>query len=290
MKTTLALPLPLLLFFLLCFSSPSTQAQDDGMWEIDRHKIRVKENQRKDSIALENKDFSYPVDLYLKTQFPVQHALGLRFTHESGIELLGSFGIFSRSYTLIALEFLEDENSTENERQEFFKDRLRSGTVIEFGAGYFHFPSGFSGSLTFQFQRFSISATSEELINNLDFGDELVDDSELQDALEDSETLEDFYYNETVYPTIRPIQLVLNIEKKFRFRKVPRISLSVAFSFSMNIATRTSIEANSTLGTIIMDNYVNPTLKQSSTESFGTFNLPSLTLQLNIGLGKLIRK
>ena len=265
-------------------------AQNNEMWEIDKHKIRTKEKRHQDTLAIISKEFTYPLHLYIKTQFPVQHALGLEFTHEKGIDIRASFGIFSRSYTLLALEFLEDENATENERQQFFKDRLNSGTVIELNAGYFHLPTGLSGNISFQFQRFSISTTSYELLENLDYGDDIVDQSELDEALEDSETLEDFYYNETVYPTIRPIQLVINLEKRFRFSKAPRISLAMALSYSFNLTTRTSIEAKSSLGSYIMDNYVNPTLDQSTTQSFGSFNLPSITFQLNIGIGKLFHK
>ncbi|MDO5977796.1 hypothetical protein [Flavivirga spongiicola] len=192
-----------------------------------------------------------------------------------------SWGIYSKEYLALLLNFAPNDKPDEKARRDFIKKRLNSGSVIEIGLGYQHLKTDFFGLISIQFQRFSISGTANELITNLDLEGQFSDLLLLENLIKNSILLRPFYNEKILHPIIDLTQLQFALGKTFRFESLPRISISALFSYNFNIANSVNIESNSFIGQTIIDLFVNPTLEKSSDLNFGSLNYPSLTLQLN---------
>ncbi len=277
-----------LLVLSCCLMIFSAQAQERE-WEIAKHKRRVEEQKRLDTLAIMQNKYVPSVLLKLKTQFPVQHALDIEFVTEAKISVRASIGQFSRFYTLVALENLARQDENQDVSQDFFKDRLRNGLVIELGSNYFFLKRGYYAGLNLQFQRFSLSGTLEELVENFDPNDTQGFGNDIQEQLEGNENLRNFYEQSTVYPTFSPVQMGFSLGKRFHFKKHPNLGLHFELGYSFNILPRVKVETGNPITQNIMDGSVNPLIQNSAAESFSSFHYPTISFGISAGLGKIIR-
>lgn len=254
-------------------------------WDLDKQRAEAKEQQRLDSVAIAHKKFLYSSSLYTKVEFPTQLALGYQYIARQGFAFHGSLGLYPSAFTRLLLDFAPEGQIEENALQDFFSERLENGSVTELGVGYYALKPGVFLLASLQFQKFSIATTTSELLENLsaDF-----DPTDLEAQIAENAVLETFFYEETVYPTFRPIMLKLSVGKIFRFSSMPRISLSTQLSYGLNLNTSIRVEANSFIGNTVMNNFVNPVLADSD-QVFELRGIPSLSLSLNYHFGKLIR-
>ena len=231
------------------------------------------------------------VYLDLKAQFPVQNAVGLNLISPGRFSGYLGAGMLSRSYTVIALDLIQTKNENEEIRKQFIKDKLENGFVFELG-GYYHFRKlkGFYAGLFLQFQRFTMSVTPKEMMENYDFGDTQGLSDDLQEILDNNEAAQSFYENTVLVPTVRPIQIGLLVGKSFQFRKIPRLAFCPELSYQMNLTTKSSIESDSFVGRIIVSQIISPILSSGSSANFKGFNVPGVTLKISYRLGKPVDK
>ncbi len=236
-----------------------------------------------------NSQYVPAVALRVKAQFPIQNAIDLRFNTKAHISGYIGIGQFSRAYVITALDFLPDDNPSQIARKQLLKDKLKNGFVLELGTAY-HFVrlKDLYVGLSLQFQRFSLTATPQELVEEYDIGDNLDLLDDVLEFVETNELAQAFYETVVVKPIIRPIQLGLTIGKTFHFSKVPRLSLNLELSYSRNVTTRTELTSDSFIGRIIIGSFVNPILDEGTEDSFDEFNLPTLSLGVNYQLGKKV--
>ncbi len=277
-----------LFLFCSCLMMLNVQAQERE-WEIAKHERRIKEQKRLDTLAIIQHKYVPSVMLKLKTQFPIQHAVGIEIVTDAKISMHASIGQFSRFYTVVALETLAQNDENQEIRQEFFKERLRNGLVIELGSNYFFLKRGYYAGLNFQFQRFSLSGTLEELVENFDFNDTQGFGNDIQELVGQNQNLQNFYEQTTVYPTFSPLQMGFTLGKRFRFKKHPGLGLHFELGYSFNVLPRVKVETDNFITQTLMDRFVNPLIQNSATESFSTFNYPTISFGISAGLGKIIR-
>lgn len=274
---------PILLF------SNSLQGQGSSrVWEIDRLEQVQAAQKQEDSVRLLTRRFLPKTMLGIKTQFPIQHALNLEM-RIGNTPLSTQFGIgqFSRFYTLIALNMIDAKTEGAQVRKDFIKVRLRNGSVIELGLMAHHIQKRFYGGLSLQFQRSSMAATPEELVEQFDFADDSDLRSNIDSLVAKHQIVADFYTSTVVYPTICPLQMGFVLGKLWRFKN-PRLALHAELGYSFNLATPLKIEGKSGfLVNLLLDSYVNPLVKGQNAKSFSSFRYPSLALRLSYGLGKL---
>ncbi len=229
----------------------------------------------------------WKVYMDLKIQFPIQDAIGLQLVSPRGFSGYIGFGMLSRAYTVAALDLVRAKNENEEVRKQFIKDKLENGFIFELG-GYYHFRrwNGFYTGLFLQFQRFTMSVTPQEMVESYDFGDTQGLSDNLQEILDNNDAARSFYENTVLVPTVRPIQAGLLVGKTFQFAKVPRLSVSTELSYQTNITTKSSIESESIVGQIIVNQIVSPILSSGSSANFKGFNVPALTFKISYTLGK----
>lgn len=234
---------------------------------------------------------SWKVHLDLKVQFPIQDAIGLGFISPGRLSGYMGFGMLSRAYTVTALDLIPAKNDNEKVRQQFIKDKLENGFVFELG-GYYHFQrlKGFYTGFFLQFQRFTMSVTPQEMVENYDFGDTQGLSDNLQEILDNNEAAQSFYENTILVPTVRPIQVGLAVGKSFQLRKIPRLTICPELSYQMNLTTKSSIESDSFVGQIIVNQIISPILSSGSSANFKGFNVPGLTLKISYELGKTVHR
>lgn len=262
-----------------------------GKWELDLHQKNLKDREERDSLAIQSGNYVPGFTLNLKSQFPIQQALGIEVMTPFFLSFYAGYGQFSRFYTVIALDVLPETDPSQSSRKQLIKDKLNNGSVFELGT-YFHFVnrSGLYGGINIQFQKFDMTTTAQEMVEKYDFGNSSDFADEIQDIIENNNLVKDFYENTEISPTIKPIQLGLLVGKRFRFKKAPQLGLHLELAYHFNINTKTTLTSPSFIGQIIVDSFVNPILESNSDISFDAFNLPSLTARLSYNLGKILYK
>ncbi|MEL6654499.1 MAG: hypothetical protein AAFQ87_27240 [Bacteroidota bacterium] len=254
-------------------------------WDLDQERASAKEQQSQDSLAIAQRKYLYQSNLYFKTEFPIQLALGYQFTGKKGISFHASTGLYPAAFTRVLLNQAPAETQAEADFQAFISDRLQNGSVNEIGFGYTSLQSGLYALISLQFQRFSIETTTNELIENLDTE---LDAATLEEQFEALPALENFFYEESIYPTFRPTNLVLSVGKTFRFAAIPRFSLSTHLSYGINLSSSLQVEANSFIGNTVANSFINPGLA-SSNQNIAFRGLPSLSLRVNYHFGGMVR-
>jgi len=255
------------------------------------HQMRESEKKIPKSDTIQNRAYLPGATINLKSQFPIQQAIGLEFHTPIFLSTYIGIGQLSRAYLVAATNFLPDDDPAQATRKRFIQDKLQNGFVLELGTHY-HFwrRQHLYVGLNLQFQRFKLPATPMELVEEYDFGDTQGFLEDIQDQLEDSPFLQDFYENALLEPTIAPIQLGITVGKKFYFKKAPRLFWDIEFSYQLNISNRVRIKSESFVGQIIVDNFIVPILDEGSNDSFQGFNLPTLSVRLGHQLGKKVYK
>ncbi len=273
----------LLPFVFLSFTS---LAQETRVWEIEKHDKYMAEKRRQDSLNVLSRRYVPAFAASFKSQFPIQHGIGLEFNTPSMLSLYVGFGLLSRLYVTTATDFLPAEDENEAVRKQFIKDKMQNGFVFELGTHYhlMKWKDVYFG-LNLQFQRYTLPATPQELVEQYDFGDTQGLGNDIQDQLDDNDFLQDFYENTEIIPTLRIVQVGFTVGKRFHFKRVPKLGLLAEFSYQVNLASSMKLNSKSSIGQIILDRFVSPILDEGTSESFGSFNLPTLTLRLNYQLG-----
>ena len=272
--------------------SGTLPAQDRRIWEIEKHEKAERERQLLDSMAVRTQAYLPAATINFKSQFPIQHSIGLEFNTPIFLSTYIGFGQLSRSYLVIATDFLPDDDPAQATRKQFIKDKLKNGFVFELGTNY-HFSSRrhFYAGLNLQFQRFTLPATPQELVEEYDFGDSQGFTDDIQSQLEGNDFLQNFYENTVIEPVILPIQLGITLGKKFYFKKATRLFLDVEFSYQLNLSNNVNIKSESFIGQILVDSFISPILDEGSNDSFKGFNLPSVSVRIGYQLGeKIFRK
>ncbi len=257
-----------------------------------QHHMLKSEKKRLDSIAVHNRAYLPGATINFKSQFPIQHAIGLEFNTPIFLSTYIGMGQLSRAYLVTATNFLPDDDPAQATRKQFIKDKLKNGFVLELGTHYyFSKQRNFYAGLNLQFQRFKLPATPMELVEEYDFGDTQGYLDDIQSQVESNIILQDFYENAILEPIISPIQLGITLGKKFYFKKASRLFLDVEFSYQLNISNNVKIKSDSFIGQILVNNFITPILDEGSNDSFEGFNLPSLSFRLGYQLGeKIYRK
>lgn len=148
--------------------------------------------EEKKPASLDNAYFA----LSAKTQFPIQHALGIEFRDHSGFAFTLGLGQLSRAYTVAAIGFLPEEDENQELRKQFIEDKMKNGLVFE--AGAFYYPRRFKDfyiGFNIQFQRFTLPATPQELVENYGFAEQ-IDQDQLSEAL--NSDVAQFFYENTI--------------------------------------------------------------------------------------------
>lgn len=244
-----------------------------------------------DTLDVETARYLPAFTFNLKTQFPVQHAIGLEFSTPAMISGYIGIGQLSRAYVVTATEFLPARDENEEVRKQFIEDKLKNGFVFEIGAHY-HFMKwkDVYVGLNLQFQRFSMESTAQELVEEYDFGDSQGFGDDIEELLEGNDLVREFYEETQIKAVVKPIQMGITVGKRFQFKKAPRLSLHTEFSYQLNLSGRSDLESDSFLGQVILNNFAGPVLSEGTAESFGSFNLPALTVRLSYALGEFAYK
>lgn len=280
--------LALSLWLILLFSSFLGAQDSSRVWEIDRLTRVQKERVNEDSSRLLTRRFLPKTMLGFKTQFPIQHAINLEM-RIGNTPLSAEFGLgqFSSFYTLIALNVIDAKTEEAQVRKDFIKARLRNGSVIELGLMAHQIQNRFYAGVNLQFQRSSLAATPEELVEHFDLAGDSGLRGNIDSLVAKYQIVADFYTSTLIYPTIRPLQLGLVVGKLWRFKN-PRLAIHAELGYSFNLAAPIKIEGKSGfLVNLLLDSYVNPLVEGQSAKSFSSFRYPSLALRMCYGLGKI---
>ena len=97
------------------------------------NQVLKSEKEEMDSIAIQQRKFLSSTILYLKTQYPIQHGIGLEVATPFFLSTHAGVGQLSRFYTRSALEFLPQEDDTQVKRKEFVQDRLEMDLFLNSG-------------------------------------------------------------------------------------------------------------------------------------------------------------
>lgn len=274
---------------LLLFVCNLSLGQERRVWEIEKHEQYLKEKKRQDSSALLSQKYVPAVNLSVKSQFPIQHGIGLEFNTPAMVSAYINMGQLSRFYVVNATQFLPAEDEADAIRKQLIKDKLKNGFVFELGSHY-HFTKkkDLYVGLNLQLQRFTLPTTAQELVEEYDFGDDLGLRNDVSDLLDGNDFLRSFYEETIIEPTIRLVQLGLTVGKRFHLKKAPRVGLYAEFSYQLNMASSIKLNSDSRVGQLLLDNFVSPILDEGTAASFGSFNLPTLTFRLSYQLGEKI--
>ncbi|CAG4999945.1 hypothetical protein DYBT9275_02350 [Dyadobacter sp. CECT 9275] len=221
----------------------------------------------------------------LKSQFPIQQAIGVEVMTKTKLSGYLGFGQFSRFYTTVALNALPNKKVEQQMRRQFIKDKLRNGTVFEIGLAY-HLPKRrkFYAGINFQNQNFTLPSTTKELIENYDFLDSQDRKDKILDMVDKNTRLQEFYETTEIISKVTLQRLGVTLGRRFGFRKIPRFGLHMELSGQWNIGSRTSIESSSFIGNVLVNQFAEPILREKTKESFSSFYLPSLTLRISYAL------
>lgn len=253
------------------------------------HQKLESENKKSKPDSLQERAYLPGTTINFKSQFPIQHAIGLEVNTPIFLSTYVGLGQLSRAYLVTATNFLPDSDPAQATRKRFIQDKLKNGFVLELGTHY-HFSRrrNLYAGLNLQFQRFKLPATPMELVEEYDFGDSQDFLADIQSQLEDNPFLQDFYENTLLEPIIAPIQLGITVGKKVHFKKASKLFLDVEFSYQLNLSNRVRIQSESFLGQILVNNFISPILDEGSKDSFQSFNLPSLSVRLGYQWGEKI--
>ena len=254
-----------------------------------QNQVLKSDEKKLDAKAVQNRAYLPRATINLKSQFPIQHAIGLEFNTPIFLSTYFGIGQLSRAYWVTAINFLPDDNLAQATRKQFIKDKFKNGFVLELGTHY-HFMRRrhFYAGLNLQFQRFALPATPMELVEEYDFGDTQGFSDDIQNQLEVNGFLRDFYENAILEPIVYPIQLGITLGKKFYFKKATRLFLDIEFSYQFNVSNNVHVKSESLIGQILVNNIITPILDEGSADSFKGFNLPALSLRLGYQLGNKI--
>jgi hypothetical protein len=221
----------------------------------------------------------------LKSQFPIQQAIGLEVMTKMKLAGYLGFGQFSRFYTTVALNALPNKKVEQQMRREFIKDNLRDGTVFEAGLAY-HFPKRreFYAGINFQNQNFKLPSTTKQLVENYDFLDGQDRKDQILDLVDNNARLREFYETTEIISKVTLQRLGITIGRRFGFRKTPRFGFHAELSGQWNIGSRTAIESSSLIGNVLVNQFAEPILQEKTKEGFSSFFLPSLTVRVSYAL------
>ncbi|MEM9932288.1 MAG: hypothetical protein AAF824_01695 [Bacteroidota bacterium] len=242
-----------------------------------------------DSLIASKGQYVPAFSLSLKTQYPIQHAIGLEFMTRGKVSGYIGLGQLSRAYVATATELLPDQNANQEARKQFIQEELRNGFVFELGTHYhiLKWRDVYVG-LNLQFQRFSMVSTPQELVEEFDFGNSQGFAEDLQEAVETNDLIRYFYEDTKVKAVLNPIQLGFTMGKRFRFKRRPRWSIHTEFSYQINLASRARLDSDDFIGQLIVNNFINPILDEGTEDSFGSFNLPSISIRLSYSPGEYV--
>lgn len=218
----------------------------------------------------------------VKSQFPLQQAIGIEVISQRKFSGYLGYGQYSRFYTRLMLDQLPGKSLSQQARRTFIKERVQNGRVIEL-AGWYTPPirQRLYGGVSVQWQKLSLYSTPKELVEHFDPGNSNGYLDKIQHIVDNSPFLEKFYETEVVFPEIRPIQVGILIGKQFMLSRLPRLGLHLEMSYQFTVRTTASVEGGGTLAKFLMTNYVNPILQQKASESFSNFRYPTLAARVS---------
>ncbi len=221
----------------------------------------------------------------LKSQFPIQQAIGLEVMTKLKLSGYLGFGQFSRFYTTVALNALPNRKVEQQMRRQFIKDNLRDGTVFETGLAY-HFSKRrkYYAGLNFQNQKFTLPSTTQQLVENYDFLDGQGRKDKILDLVDRNTRLREFYETTQIISKVTLQRLGITLGRRFSFSKIPRFGFHTELSAQWNMGSRTAIGSSSTIGNVLIKQFAEPILQEKTKESFSSFFLPSLTLRVSYAL------
>ena len=142
--------------------------------------------------------------------------------------------------------------------------------------------------LNLQVQQFKIQATSQEIVEEYDFGNTLGYFEEVSNLIENVPALTAFYENTILTPSLTAIQIEAKLGKRIHFKKMKRLFLDVELSYQSNLSARVSINTSSTTGEVLMKNVIEPILNEGTEDSFGAFAFPTVGVKLSYQIGHKI--
>ncbi|MEL7121039.1 MAG: hypothetical protein AAFO07_16420 [Bacteroidota bacterium] len=244
------------------------------------------ENHTQDSIAINQRQFLSGATLYLKTQYPIQHGVGVEvatpffFSGHIGVGQLSSF------YVKSALEFLPQEDDAQVKRKKLIQDNLKDGFVFEFGTQY-HLVKwrNLYVGLNLQVQKFTIHVTPQEVVEEYDFGNTQAYSEEVLGLVQNVPALNAFYKNATLVPSLTAIQLEAKLGKRIHFKNLKKLFLDIELSYQSNLSSRISIKTPSQTGDVLVERFVRPILDEGTENSFSSFAFPTVGVRLSYQIG-----
>lgn len=255
-----------------CFGQPH-QLLESGMGGLD-------------ATAINQGKFLSHGTVHLKTQYPIQHAIGVEVA--TPFFLSGHLGIgqLSSFYAKSALEFLPEEDESQLKRRELIQDKLKDGFVFEFGVQYHVLPwRNLYAGLNLQIQQFKIQASPQELAEEYDFGDTQGFREEILGLIENVPVLSSFYENTVLSPSLTAIQLEAKVGKRIHFKKMKSVFLDVEVSYQTNLSAAASVNTSSTAGEVLMENFIKPILEEGTEDSFSSFSFPTVGVRISYQIG-----
>ena len=242
-----------------------------------------------DSTAIHQHPFLSRTTIYLKTQYPIQHGMGIEVATPFFFSAHIGGGQLSRLYATSALEFLPQEDDTQLRRKEFIQDNLQNGFVFEFGIQYhiLKWRTIYVG-LNVQVQQFKVQATPQELVEEYDFGDTQDYLEEITTLVENAPTLTAFYENAELAPRLNAIQIEVKLGKRIHFKKMKNLFLDLELSYQSNLSAPISIQTPSTVGEVLIERFIKPILTEGTDDSFSGFAIPTVGARLSYQIGSKI--
>lgn len=247
----------------------------------------IKEAQ--DSIAIHQHRFLSSATVYLKTQYPIQHGMGVEIATPSFFSVHLGGGQLSRLYTRSALEFLSQDDDSQLKRKEFLQDNLQNGVVLEFGTQYhiLKWRNVYAG-LNIQVQQLKVQATAQELVEEYDFGNTLGYQEGVLALVENVPTLTTFYEDAVLTPSLTAIQVEAKVGKRIHFKKMKQLFLDLELSYQSNISTTVSVDTPSQASEVLLERFIKPILDEGTEDSFGSFAFPTIGVRLSYQIGSKI--
>ena len=247
------------------------------------------EKHTQDSIAIHQRQFLSGATLYLKTQYPIQHGVGVEvatpffFSGHIGVGQLSSF------YVKSALEFLPQDGDAQVKRKELIQDNLKDGFLFEFGTQYHILKwRNFYAGLNLQVQKFTINVTAQEVVEEYALGNTEGYSEEVLGLVQNVPALNAFYENATLAPSLTAIQVEAKLGKRIHFKNLKKLFLDIELSYQSNLSSRISIKTPSQTGDVLVERFVRPILDEGTEDSFSSFSFPTIGVRVSYQIGDIV--
>jgi hypothetical protein len=230
---------------------------------------------RVDSMAFFNGEILPGAQLKISTMFTLTIGGGAEFAINRFTSLHVSYGTMFDPYMNLLFDRFESRSTANPEQIAFIRANYAGGRVWTLGTNL-HFRKYYVGPFL-QSQKFIMKSTSRTFVETL-APDRAQEINDL--AIHSPDIVENFYNYSEIKAAVYPVQLGVQLGKRFLFKQVPQLSIATEFGYSFNIDAKGKIDSrNGAIGDFL-NNIVGPVINESLEKRFNSIQIPTASLSI----------